>query len=241
MCNISAVTLSEIQRIEIQANTLFTHDGNGRILTDNEPDGAAAPRFFLGRTMAGHICRFRHDLPDDVVHELESVVAHEPIPHDLRELPLRLEVYKQILESHAPIQNIYHGPAYHFPATLITPGNVTAMRMTCDNAQALQPDFPWLFSQLDAMPPVFAVLEEGRAVAACFSSRFPGAANEAGVHTLEGFRGRGYATAVVAGWATAIRELGQIPLYGTRWSNLASQAVAKKLGLVMYGDDLHLG
>ena len=235
------MTLSETQLIEIQANTLFTHDSNGRLLTNNEPDGEAAPRFFLGRTMAGHICRFRHDLPDDIVRELKSCVAREPIPHDLSEPPLHLEIYKIILESHAPVRNIYHGPAYHFPETIAAPSGITATRMTQSNAPALQPDFPWLFSQLEFMPPVFAVVQEGRAVAACFSSRFPGAANEAGVHTLEGFRGRGYAAAVVAAWATAIRELGHIPLYGTTWSNFGSQAVARKLGLEMYGDDLHMG
>ena len=234
------MTFSDLQRIKIQATTLFTHDGNGRLLTDNEPDGAAAPRFFLGRTTAGHICRFRHDLPDAIIRDLESVAAREPIPGDLREQPLYLETYQKILESHAPIQNVYHGPAYQFPEIITAPGTVTATRMIRDNAQALQPDFPWLFSQLEAMPPVFAVLQEGKAVAACFSSRFPGVANEAGVHTLEGFRGRGYAAAVVAGWATALRAQGVMPLYGTTWSNLASRAVARKLGLVLYGDDLHM-
>ena len=240
MSTINHVTLSDLQRIEIQATTLFTHDGNGRILTDNEPDGAAASRFFLGRTTAGHICRFRHDVPEEVVQQLKLWVAREPIPQDLREPPLYIEMYQRILETHAPVQNISHGPAYHFPATITAPEGVTATRMTRDNAQALQPDFPWLFSQLDEMPPVFAVLHECGAVAACFSSRFPGVANEAGVNTLEGFRGRGYAAAVVAGWATAIRARGVMPLYGTTWSNLASQAVARKLGLVLYGDDLDM-
>ena len=73
----------------------------------------------------------------------------------------------------------------------------------------------------------------------CCSVRISPQADEAGVETLEDYRGRGYATNVVAGWAIAVRELGRIPLYSTSWDNVVSQSVAKKLGLILYGVDLH--
>ncbi|MGH2617528.1 MAG: GNAT family N-acetyltransferase, partial [Thermomicrobiales bacterium] len=41
-------------------------------------------------------------------------------------------------------------------------------------------------------------------------------------------------------WAQAVRQEGRIPLYSTSWENLASQAVARKLGLVLYGVDLDI-
>jgi hypothetical protein len=41
----------------------------------------------------------------------------------------------------------------------------------------------------------------------------------------------------VAGWAAAMRQRGVIPLYSTSWANVASQGVARKLGMVCYGDD----
>jgi RimJ/RimL family protein N-acetyltransferase len=50
-------------------------------------------------------------------------------------------------------------------------------------------------------------------------------------------QGRGYATAAVAGWAVAIRERELLPLYSTSWDNIASQRVARKLGMVLYGED----
>ncbi|MBI4639501.1 MAG: GNAT family N-acetyltransferase [Candidatus Tectomicrobia bacterium] len=71
------------------------------------------------------------------------------------------------------------------------------------------------------------------------SSRLSDRAAEAGVETLEEFRGHGYATNVTAGWALAIRERGLIPFYSTWWENIASQAVARQLGLILYGVELH--
>jgi RimJ/RimL family protein N-acetyltransferase len=232
--------LSHTQLIETQARTLFTHDPNGRIVTINEPDGDSAPRFFLGRTTTGNLCRFRHDVPDDIVAELTALFNREPIPPDLRTPPVYLAAYQKILASHAPTRVAEHGPAYYFPAVISPPADIETTRMTRENAPMLQANFGWMIPALHLMPPVYAVVQAGAAVAVCFSSRIPSVADEAGVNTLEAYRGRGYAAAVVASWANAIRGLGRIPLYSTSWGNTASQSVARKLGLIMYGDDLSL-
>jgi hypothetical protein len=58
---------SNKQFMEIAANALFTYDRDNRMVRVNEPDDEAAPRFFMGRTREGHIWRFRHDLPAEVV------------------------------------------------------------------------------------------------------------------------------------------------------------------------------
>ena len=64
--------------------------------------------------------------------------------------------------------------------------------------------------------------------------------HEAGVETSASARGRGFPPAVVAAWARAVRELGAEPLYSTSWENTASQAVARKLGLIPYAADYWL-
>ena len=179
-------------------------------------------------------------MPEALVQQLTRLFELEPIPHDLRELPLYLNAFKQLLESHAPIQHVNHGPAFRFPEFIKLPADIATTRMTCDNAAVLQSNFGWLCSVLHLMPPVYAVVQDSQAVAVCFSSRIPGIADEAGVNTLAAYRGRGYAVATVASWANAIRALGRIPLYSTSWSNLASQNIARKLGLTMYGDDLSI-
>jgi predicted GNAT family acetyltransferase len=66
------------------------------------------------------------------------------------------------------------------------------------------------------------------------------AAHDAGVETAAAFRGRGYARLVVAAWARAVRDLDCVPFYSTSWQNDASRGVARALGLVLFGSDLHV-
>jgi hypothetical protein len=44
----------------------------------------------------------------------------------------------------------------------------------------------------------------------------------------------------VAAWADAVRATGVVPLYSTAWKYQASRAVARRLGLVQFGADLHV-
>jgi hypothetical protein len=39
-------------------------------------------------------------------------------------------------------------------------------------------------------------------------------------------------------WASAIREAGKVPFYSTSWDNTASRAVAAKLELELFAEDL---
>jgi hypothetical protein len=74
-------------------------------------------------------------------------------------------------------------------------------------------------------------------ISVCFSAWWSDGAAEAGVETATRFRGREFAPRVTAAWALAVRVLGRTPLYSTDWSNAASLAVARKLGLEAYAAD----
>ncbi|MYB01015.1 GNAT family N-acetyltransferase, partial [Candidatus Poribacteria bacterium] len=206
----------------------------------NEPTGAAkpAPRFFFGYTNEGSICRFRQDLPDNIVTQLREVATTESMLMNFQKIPRNHRQFKNILQNHAPIERVWVGPAYRFPEQIVSPTNV--VRLSRASAGLLKGDFTEMVSELNSSQPYLAVIEDSQVVSVCRSVRSSSRAHEAGVDTLVGYRRRGYATSVVAAWAIAVRVLNRIPLYSTSWDNVASQRVARRLGLVQYGVDYHV-
>ena len=232
--------VSNMALMKIQVEALFTQIDNGHLQCINEPidDRKPAPRFFFGYTNEGSICRFRHDLPDTVVAQLKEVAAAEPMLVPSEKIPKNHRQFEEILQRHAPIERVWVGPAYRFPEHITSPTNV--VRLSDENAGLLKKDFAEMVSELNSFQPYLAVIEDSQAVSICRSVRLSSQAHEAGVDTLIDYRRRGYATSVVAAWALAVRALNRIPLYSTSWDNVASQGVARGLGLVQYGIDYHL-
>ncbi len=232
--------VSDKNLIKVQVETLFTRDENGWLQGINEPGGETkpAPRFFFGHTNKGSICRFRHDLPEDVITQLKEIAATEPIPVNSEKIPKSHRQFEDILQSHAPIERVWVGPAYRFPKHITPPTSV--IRLSRTNAGLLKGDFAEMVPELNNCQPYLAAIEDSQVVSVCRSVRLSSRAHEAGVDTLAGYRQRGYATSVVSAWALAVRALNLIPLYSTSWDNLASQGVARGLGLVQYGVDYHV-
>lgn len=233
--------LTDLELMSIHVRALFTHDAESRLLSVNEPDGAVAPapRLFLGRTRAGNVWRFRADLPGNLVRELDSLCAGEPPSGtEFDQPPRHVEGYARLLEQHAPVGRVSAGPAYRFPEDIAPAGH--AFALTENDAAKLQGGFEEFVSELPTWQPFVAVAEGGRVVSVCRSVRITPEAHEAGVETLPGFRGRGYAKDVAAGWARRVRAAGAVPLYSTSWENSASRAVARKLRLECYGADFHV-
>ncbi len=226
----------ELMRIQIA--TLFTLDDAERLVRVNDLAGQPAPRFFLGRTARGNEWRVRHDVSADVVGTLQALCASEPPGDEFLAPPHGVPRYEAVLARAAPVHSVWTGPTYWFPEQLpVVSGTVV---ITSANSELLEPHLPAWLEDVAAGVPVVAVVQGGRAVSICCSVRVTPVAHEAGVETHAPFRGRGYAALAVAGWAKAIRALGSMPLYSTSWQNTASQAVARKLGLVRFGTHLHI-
>jgi hypothetical protein len=228
--------MSHRDLMEIEADTAFTYDARGRILLTNELLASArqpAQRFCLWRTRDGHVTRFGAALPDDLVALLTEIVAREPIGGDLRSPPATSVEIEAVLARHAPVARGGSGPAYHVPDEIPAPSH-KVVRVTAETRDVVCETFPWLYTQYDDWWPAFATLHDGVGVSVCFSSRVGPLAMAAGVETLPEFRGRGYAASATAAWSAAVRATGRIPVYGTSWDNLASQGVARKLGLIMH-------
>jgi RimJ/RimL family protein N-acetyltransferase len=225
---------TDLQLMHIQAETLYRYDANGRMLCVNEPGDPPADRFFMGRPPQGNLWRFRYDLPAAIVEQLEALCRAEPISTDLARAPLHYDAIRSVLHAQMPIEEEYRGPAYRIPDSLPRPANVVLI--TEANQELLEPWFmEWL--PVDPEQTFAAVLEQQAAVAVCYCSRLTGRAAEAGAETAAAFRRRGYAAAAVAGWAAEVHRRGRIALYSTSWGNLASQGVARRLGMRMYGED----
>jgi GNAT superfamily N-acetyltransferase len=234
----SEMEMPDLELMRVDAGILYTHDGAGRMLRVNEPGGAEAPRFFLGRTPQGRVWRVRHDVDDALARALEAACAAEPLDDEFLLPPHGAEPYERLLARAAAVQEVGGGPVYRFAERLSAAPD--AVRVTAETAGVLRPHLEsWLGDALTAQPMV-AVLAEGRAVSVCCSVRIGAAAHEAGVETAPGFRGRGYAAQAVVAWAAAVRAMGCIPLYSTSWQNTASQALAQKLGLRRFATTLQI-
>jgi GNAT acetyltransferase len=227
--------------MEIQADTLYTRDPSGCIHRVREPYGGPAPRFFFGRTQQGNIWRFRYDLPERVRDSLERLASDEPVIQDLRAAPQNLAAFVTALGDDPANPHPDSGPAYRFPDVVAPAANAT--RVAPANVHLIEemgPDWASFGVELPEREPCWAVVQDGRVVSVCFSARLGDDAAEAGVETLAPYRGRGLACSVVSAWARAVQAMGLIPLYSTSWDNVASQGVARKLGLIQYGVDLSL-
>lgn len=222
-------------RLHVEA--LFTCDDRGRLLAVNQPGGTVAPRFFLGRTAIGNLWWFRHDLDDGLTDELGSLCESQPPGLDPGNDPVG-SALAACLSRVEPVRNTWAGPAFHVPSGGV--GSQTAVRVTQANASVLSPLFEDWRPDVEAGVPMAAILKNRQAVSVCCSVRLTQRAHEAGVETHPEYRGRGYAGQAVCAWAQVVRELDRVPLYSTSWDNTASRAVAKALGLIQFGVDVHL-
>jgi hypothetical protein len=236
---------SDLAWLELQVAVLFRSDARGRLLHPNGPgdEGEPPPRFFLGRTRHGSLWRFGAGVPGRLVAELARLASGERNDWPLEQEPERAAALRERLEREAPIARTWHGPAFRFPpevaegAAAPDPGVVP---LPPERAVLLGDEFPALRARLALRQPCVAALEGGRAVSVCYVAARSERAAEAGVETLPGFRGRGLASRAAGAWARAVAARGLLPLYSTEWSNRASRAVAARLGLILYGTDLHV-
>ena len=235
--------ISDHELMTIHVEALFTHDASLRLEFINEPwvsksNRRPSPRFFLGRTVAGNIWRFRSDLPTSLVKQLEVLCVNEPVTSNLSRKPKHFEAYVRLLEAQEPIQQVWIGPTYHIPRG-VEP-SLQLVPITDANAEVLGAGFSEIRPELGKAQPFFGIIRGDHTVSICRSVRITSRGHEAGVETLSDYRGKGYAAAVIIGWTAAVNEMGCVPLYSTSWENMASQNVARKVGAIRYGVNFHV-
>jgi hypothetical protein len=165
----------------------------------------------------------RVDISHRLAGQLDELARAEPAGDDFRREPLHAATYGSLLGG-----RLYAGPAFTFPDTIASLGEVTPIE---DLAALVQNFQGWVPNEVPGCSPILGIVENGHAISICFSARKSAVAAEAGVETAARFRGRGLAPQVTAAWAFAIRASNRLPLYSTSWSNEPALAVARKLGL----------
>lgn len=230
--------LTALRLARMHSQSLYQMDSKGRIVRVREPEPDPPPRFTLTRTGHGHIALVRHDVPAGIAALLLGLADREPPLDDPLQPPAQLEGYIAALSKLRAVQRTCAGPAFVLPRGQGVSLGTT--RISKENGTLLERHFPWTFRQLQVRSPVWAVVEDGAAVAICYAAREPSLGIEAGVFTVEGWRGRGYAQRVVASWAHDLWEQGRVPLYSTWWENTASLRIAERLGGVLFAVDFSL-
>ena len=78
-------------------------------------------------------------------------------------------------------------------------------------------------------------MDGDRVVSNCHTPRFNDRGAEAGTWTDPDYRGRGYAAATTAAWASLMAHSDRHLFYSTSADNISSQRVAERLSLPLIG------
>ena len=229
---------TDLDLITLHTIALFNHDEAGRITGSNEPIPEPPPRLYVGRSPDGNVWRYGASVPADLAARLDEVLRAEMPATELESPPQCLKELTDLLESQGQVTDVSSGPAWLIPASTAIPEGVSV-------TSALTPDQILEADQLfasDIAPslPFAAVVVDGQVASLCSCSRITPEVAEAGLVTVPEYRGHGYAVAVTAAWAAAVRATGRLPLYSTSWDNHSSRRVAAKLNLRLYGADFSI-
>src|SRR5215472_8672744 len=207
----------------------FAHDERNRLTRP-------ALALYVIRTPEAVTVRCHARLPDDVAEQLRAI-AERPRGRP-RDWSREYGGYLDTLSKVAPIAAVRAGPLYLCPPNLA--GSESCVRLGPDNAALLEGGLEEWIPDAKAGMLMMAVVEEGRAVSLCASVHASAAFHHAGVETALARRGRGLAGRAVAAWAEQVRALGARPLYGSTFDNLASQTVARRIGLTLIGSEFEV-
>ena len=217
---------STVNLPEFHLRNQFVLADDGRITWARGQEPWPGPLFRLMRGKETCAWSVRVDVPENIADEIDGLAREEPPVSNFRDAPVYAERYMSLLGG-----KLDTGPAYSFPEEIVQPAGTIFI----EDFESLDHHFSgWKECEIPYRKPIVAFVEGGYAVSACFSAWRSDAAAEAGLETAAAFRGRGLGQRVAAGWALATRASGRVPLYTTSWSNDASLAVARKLGLVTY-------
>src|SRR5688572_5658594 len=145
---------------QIQLQTLFVLNGEGRITATREPGARRGPAFALIRGKESCAWAVGAGVSSRTALELEHLAREEPPVVDFRDEPVHAERYSSLVGG-----RVETGPAFTFPDRVAKPAGVESI----DDIRLLDPHFPgWTGHELFGRAPMVATLEGGHAISICF-------------------------------------------------------------------------
>lgn len=210
--------------------TLWERDAFGRLRRH--------PKVAVAVADDGLAVRFDLALPRELQRALEEV----PIVGS--SLQAILETYREIIEPYGRVESS-GGPSYVFsreigsvPSSdleIVTSSDTVSPSLFAGRPEAWWEPGEWSDLLSGRLGPWAFGMINGAVAAICHTPVGSALAAEAGVWTHPEARGRGYATAVTAAWAAVACQRFETLFYSTSFDNVASQSVARKLGLAPIG------
>ncbi len=213
---------------------LWGTDAHGR---DKSP-----PLLALAVATDGCAVRISSHVPSAVAVRLTEFPRFGSRTEDLAHRPPELNRWAELLAPQKPT-SVTGGPTYLVQSTPALPSAgqlFTSAEPTPALLRAARPQ-PWWTPQewedlLAGWLGPWAIAMDGLlVVASCHTPRADHTAAEAGVWTHPDSRRRGHAATVTAAWAAVARQDHGVLFYSTAEHNLASQGVARRLGLRLLG------
>jgi hypothetical protein len=232
----------------IEAATLFVLTASGRILCENDPPRSRGPRMYLGGCESANVVHIRHDVGNDTAREIEALAAGEqPLAHP-SSTPAHLDDYLDLLAREMPIEQQTAGLTfyvadpleYEHEVTLVCSDTPAGDRMLATIAAQGMPPTLFALGFTALWPPWCVALHDGAIASVAETVRTSSLGVEAGITTVPELRRRGYAAAAAAGWAAHPALHGHARFYSTQRTNVASQGVARRLGLRFVGANLRV-
>jgi len=168
------------------------------------PGSTEQARFIVHRYSDRFMRFYSHDLPDNVRRQLARLRGEAAF--------IDREAIRDILASHTPCTSGFFGTSAVF---VESPG-------------------PDECADVVHTPKGFMITVGGAVRSKAWSVRENESAAELAVETAVGYRRRGYARQVSAAWARHVLTRDKVALYSRADGNLASEALARSLGVIEF-------
>jgi hypothetical protein len=221
----------EVALLQLEIETGWVSDPDGRLVRSRTPECRPVPLLTVGAGACGLCWALSSDVPaplDAALADALAATAPPEVTPTVGWAPGTAGTLVDLLAGVGALAAPGRGPAYLVPAGLRGPGGpdlVAGGRGDEERLRGMMPEH----DRSTLAEPWTVALVDGRVAAVCETSRSAPTSVEAGVWTYEPYRRRGLAAAVTAAWACQVA--GRTAFYSTSEDNLASQGVARRLGL----------